>query len=43
MGIKRIDNIRTEEIRTRPGMTNISKKMREAGLIWLGHVERKNM
>ena len=43
MGIKKIDQIRTEEIRTRAGMTNISKKMREAGLTWLGHVERKTM
>ena len=33
---KRIETIRNEEI-----ITNISEKIREKRLIWLGHVERK--
>ena len=41
MGIKRIEKIRTEEIRAREGVANISEKIREAKLRWLGHVERK--
>ena len=36
-GRKRIDEIRTQEIRTRTGVTNISEKIREAGLGWLEH------
>ena len=38
MGIKWIEKIRTEEIRARPGVANISEKMRSARLRWLGHV-----
>ena len=41
MGIKRIGKIRTEEIRARAGVANISEKIREVRLRWLGHVERK--
>ena len=40
-GIKRIEKIRNEEIRARAGEANISEKIREARLRWLGHVERK--
>ena len=39
MGIKRIENIRTEEIRARAGVANVGEKIREASLRWLGHVE----
>ena len=42
MGIKRIEKIRTEEIRARADVANISEKIREARLRWLGRVERKN-
>ena len=38
---KRIEKIRNEEIITRAGVANISEKIREARLRWLGHVERK--
>ena len=41
MGIKRIEKFTTEEIRSRPGVANISEKIREERLRWLGHVERK--
>ena len=41
MGIKRIEKIRTEEIRAREGATNMSEKIREAIPRWLGHTERK--
>ena len=41
MGIKRIDKIRTEEIRARAGVANISETIREAIPRWLGHTERK--
>ena len=34
MGIKRIVKIRTEEIRVRAGVANISEKLREARLRW---------
>ena len=40
MGIKRIEKIMNGEIRARAGVTNISEKIREARLRWLGHVER---
>ena len=40
-GIKWVEKIGTEEIRTRAGVANISEKIREARLRWLGHVERK--
>ena len=40
MGIKRIEKIRTEEIRAGAGMANINEKIIEAILRWLGHVER---
>ena len=39
MGIKRIEKIRTEEIRAGAGVANMSKNIREARLRWLGHVE----
>ena len=38
---KRIEKIRNEEIRERAGVANISEKIREARLRWLGHVEIK--
>ena len=41
MGIKMIEKIRTEEIRARACVANISEKIREARLRWLGYVERK--
>ena len=41
VGIKRIEKIRTEEIRSRPGVANMSEKIREARLGWLERVERK--
>ena len=41
MGINRIESIIKEEIRANTGVTNISDKIREARLRWLGHVERK--
>ena len=41
MGINRIERIIKEEIRASTGVTNISDKIREARLRWLGHVERK--
>ena len=41
MGIKRIEKIRNEEIGARGGVANISEKIREARLRWLGNVERK--
>ena len=40
MGIKRIEKISNEEIRARAGVENISEKIREATLRWLGHVDR---
>ena len=40
-GIKWIEKSRNEEIRARAGAANISEKIREARLRWLGHVERK--
>ena len=40
-GIKRIEKNTYEEIRARASVTNISQKISEAKLIWLGHVERK--
>ena len=42
MGIKRVERIRNEEIRARACVANISEKVREARLRWLGHVERKS-
>ena len=41
MGIKRIEKIMNEEIRARAGVANVSMKIREERLRWLGHVERK--
>ena len=41
MEIKRIKKIRNEDITAREGVANISEKIREARLRWLGHVERK--
>ena len=41
MGIKRIEKMRNEEIRSRTGVANISEKIREVRLRWLGHVARK--
>ena len=40
MEIKRIEKIRNVEIRARPGVANISEKITEARLRWLGHVDR---
>ena len=37
-----IEKIRKEEIRARAGVANISEKIREAILRWLGHLERKS-
>ena len=42
MVIKWTENITNEDIRARESVTNISKKIREVRLIWLGHVERKS-
>ena len=42
MGIKRIEKIGNEEIRARAGVANISEKIREVRLRWLGRVERKS-
>ena len=39
-GKKRIEKIRNEEIGARAGVANI-RKIREAKMRWLGHVERK--
>ena len=36
--IKMIEKMRNEEITARPGMANISQKMRETRLRWLGHL-----
>ena len=41
MGVKKIETIRSEEIRARVGMANISEEIREARLRSLGHVERE--
>ena len=41
MAIKRIEKIRNEEIGARGGVANISEKIREVRLRWLGHVERE--
>ena len=41
MGIKQIEKMRNEDIRVRAGVANISQKIREARLRWLGHVVRK--
>ena len=35
MGINRIENARSEEIRARTGVSNISKNIREARVRWL--------
>ena len=40
MGIKRIENIRNEDIKARAHVANISENIREAIIRWLGHVER---
>ena len=41
MGIMTIEKIGIEEIRARAGgVANLSEKIREARLGWLGHVER---
>ena len=40
MEIKRFEKIRNEEIRARAGVANMSEKIKEARLRWLGHVER---
>ena len=41
MGTGMIEKIRNEEIRARTCVANISERIREAKLRWLGHVERK--
>ena len=38
-GEKGIDKIRTEEIRARAGVPNISEKRREVTRRWLGHMD----
>ena len=43
MGIKRIEKIRKEEIRTRGGVANISEKIREARPRWLGQCRNQSM
>ena len=40
-GIDRIEKIRNADIRARAGVANISEKIKESILIWLGDVERK--
>ena len=40
MGTKRNEKFRTEAIRARARVANISEKIREARLRWLGHVVR---
>ena len=37
MGIKMIEKIRNEEIRSRTGVANVSEKIREARLRWFKH------
>ena len=39
MVTKRIEKIRTHETRAKGGRVNVSGKVREAGLVWLGHVD----
>ena len=41
MAIKMIAMFRSEEIRARACVTNISETIREARLRWLGHEERE--
>ena len=41
VGIKRIEKIRKEKIRTNAGVANTKEKIREVRLIWLGHVATK--
>ena len=41
MAKKKIEKNRIEEIRARAGVANITEKIREATVRWLGHVERK--
>ena len=41
MGIRRIEKDRTEDVRA--GVANISEKMSEARMRWLGHVEMKTV
>ena len=38
MGIKRIDKSRTEEIKAKADVADMSEKIREARPRWLGHV-----
>ena len=39
--LKRIEKISKEEMSARAGVANISQKIRETRLRWLGHVKRK--
>ena len=39
-GIKRIEKIRTEEVRARAGVADTMENFREATVRWLEHVER---
>ena len=41
MGIKMIEKMRNDAMRARACVANISEKLREARLRWLGHVVRK--
>jgi exonuclease III len=42
LGVSRMERIRNVEIRKRVGVVNISDKMRECRLRWLGHVVRRD-
>ena len=41
LGIKRVEKIGNEEIGARECVANISEKIIEVRVRWLGHVERK--
>ena len=40
-GITRTEKTKNEEIRSKACVANISEKIREARLVWLGHAERE--
>ena len=39
----RLDKIRNEVIKGRIGVASIEDKMKEARLLWFGHIRRRNM